>query len=273
MALLTFCGTCHMRKFVPLGHWQTLDSGDYLRTENGYRKKDGILELSWSTKSVLEKTPTITDVQSHTKCLDAYNYLMNEPHSSYSDFVNRRDNLTSTKKKFNVYDRAQNQYVECCLWPNLYPTQELCETSISGKTSRLSTKVSFMYKAQCSIADYATNYELLHFQYDMWLFKTTHGALTSGRFRMCSPARSLETKPFSVEYWKWQHRFVVDAVNQFGSPSVFLTISPYEWSFPVPPWLSSLRNLTGKGPMQLAAYETIHITHVLEQIIRGYLCG
>jgi hypothetical protein len=130
-----------------------------------------------------------------------------------------------------------------------------------------------MYKAQCSIADYATNYELLHFQYDMWLFKTISGALTSGRFRMCSPARSLETKPFSVEYWKWQHRFLIDAVNQFGSPSVFLTISPYEWSFPVPPWLSSLRNLTGKGPTQLAAYETIHITHVLEQIIRGYLCG
>ena len=61
--------------------------------------------------------------------------------------------------------------------------------------------------------------------------------------------------------------------NQFGSLSVFLTISPYEWSFPIPHWLSSLRNLTGKGPTQLAAYETIHITHVLEQIICGYLCG
>jgi hypothetical protein len=90
---------------------------------------------------------------------------------------------------------------------------------------------------------------------------------------MCSPARSLETKPFSVEYWKWQHRFLLDAVLQYGPPSIFLTISPYEWSFPVPPWLASLRFLTGKGPTQLAYFETTHITHVLEQIIRGYLCG
>ena len=103
----------------------------------------------------------------------------------------------------------------------------------------------------------------------MWLFKTVSGALTSGRFRMCSPARSLEAKPFSVEYWKWQHRYLLDAVNQFGAPSVFLTISLYEWSFPVPSWLSSIRDLTGRGPSQLAAFETTHITHVLEQIIRG----
>ena len=34
-----------------------------------------------------------------------------------------------------------------------------------------------------------------------------------------------------------------------------------------------LRDLTGKGPTQLAAFETSHITHVLEQAIRGYLCG
>ena len=86
-------------------------------------------------------------------------------------------------------------------------------------------------------------------------------------------ARCLESKPFLVEYWKWQHRFLLDAVNQFGAPSIFLTISPYEWSFPVPVWLSTLRDLIGKGPTHLAAFETAHITHVLEQIIRGYLCG
>ena len=29
----------------------------------------------------------------------------------------------------------------------------------------------------------------------------------------------------------------------------------------------------GKGPTQLASFETMHITHILEQVIRGYLCG
>ena len=72
---------------------------------------------------------------------------------------------------------------------------------------------------------------------------------------------------------KWQHRFLLDAVAQHGPPSLFLTISPYEWSFPLPPWLTSLREVTGKGPTELALLETSHIVHVLEQIICGYLCG
>lgn len=55
-------------------------------------------------------------------------------------------------------------------------------------------------------------------------------------------------------------------------PSVFITISPFEGTFPFPPWLNNLRNETGKGPTELAIPETIHIAHVLEPYIRGYLC-
>ena len=70
-----------------------------------------------------------------------------------------------------------------------------------------------------------------------------------------------------------EHRFFLDAVNQFSAPRIFVTITPYEWCFPVPPWLSSIRDLTGKGSTQLAAFEMSHITHGLEQIICRYLCG
>ena len=192
-------------------------------------------------------------------------------HEVLTEFLEKRDELTDSQKKFNVYDTTESRFVECCLWPHLYPTRNWCETGLEGQSSRLSTKISFLHKVQSTILDYGTDYDLLHFHYDLWLFKTVSGALTSCRFRMCSPARSLETKPFSVEYWKWQHRFLFDAVLQCG-PSIFLSISFNEWSFPVPPWLASLRFLTGKGATQLPSFETTHITHVLEQIIRGYLC-
>ena len=62
-------------------------------------------------------------------------------------------------------------------------------------------------------------------------------------------------------------------MRQFGFPSIFITISPFEWTFPFPPWLEQLRTKTGKGPTELATYETIHIAHVIEQCIRGYLFG
>lgn len=74
-------------------------------------------------------------------------------------------------------------------------------------------------------------------------------------------------------FWRWQHRLLIDAVRQFGYPSIFVTISPFEWSFPWPPWIEQLRALTGLGPTRLAAVETVHIAHVLEQVVRGYLCG
>ena len=52
-----------------------------------------------------------------------------------------------------------------------------------------------------------------------------------------------------------------------------ITISPFEWSFPFAKWLSDIRQCTGMGQTQLSGYETYNITHVLEQIVRGYLCG
>ena len=137
---------------------------------------------------------------------------------------------------------------------------------MDGTQSRQSTKVAFLTKVNSCIADYG----LLH---DLWIVKTVSEAISCRCQWLCSPAQSLETKPFSAEYWKWQHRFLLDAVARYGPPSVFVMISPYEWTFPIPPWLALLRHITGREPIELAGFETYHITHVLEQVIRGYLCG
>ncbi len=88
------------------------------------------------------------------------------------------------------------------------------------------------------------HFDLLQFQYDRWLFKTVSGAVNTARFLRCSPAHALETKTFSATYWQWQHRYVLDAVDQFGLPDVFITISPFEWSFPFPSWLDEVRMIT-----------------------------
>ena len=124
-----------------------------------------------------------------------------------------------------------------------------------------------------AIVDYALDFELLCFQYDRWLFKTVTGAINSSQIFNCSPAKALGAKTFSPGYWQWQHRSLMDAVRQRGFPSLFLMLNPYEWSFPFPEWLNDIRNKTGNGPTGLPAYETIHIAHVLEQVVRGYLCG
>ena len=99
------------------------------------------------------------------------------------------------------------------------------------------------------------------------------GAISSARHFDTSAATSLSTKTFSVDYWRWHHRYLVDAVSQYGFPDVFITISPYEWTFPTPKWLQNAAEISGKMPTQLANLETVSIAHILEQTVRGYICG
>ncbi len=134
-------------------------------------------------------------------------------------------------------------------------------------------KVSFTMKILSEVLDYSLDYDLLQFVYDRWLFTTVSGAISSSRDFGTSAATSLSMKTFSIEYWKWHHRYLIDAVRQFGYPDVFITISPYEWTFPTPLWLENASQISGKVPMQLATLETLNIVHILEQTVRGYLCG
>ena len=180
--------------------------------------------------------------------------------------------LWRVEKRY-LYNYATNEGIECCLWPNLYPYTRWCETTLKGDESRQSVKVSFINKVFSNIVDYGITYDLLQFHYDLWIFKTVSGAISSARRMKCSPATSLNSKTFSAGYWRTQHRHLIDAVMQFGYPSVFVTISSYEWTFPFPQWIEYAQQLTGRGPTELAGFETIHIAHTLEQIVRGYLCA
>ena len=78
---------------------------------------------------------------------------------------------------------------------------------------------------------------------------------------------------FSKTFSQHQHLFLIDAVHQYGFPSLFITISPYEWTFPFPPFIEEIKKTYGKDATEVATLETIHIAHVVEQVVRGYLTG
>ena len=58
------------------------------------------------------------------------------------------------------------------------------------------------------------------------------GAVESAKKFKCTPKQALDCKEFSASFWEWCHLFLIDAVKQYGYPSVFITISPSEWLFP-----------------------------------------
>ena len=221
---LSLSEVCALRPF-------DLHCGDYRKHEHGYRQKNGMCRLSVSLSSVQEKICRLEDRAARKRCRKAYNYLIVSEESSYAKFVNKREQLIGEGKQLNMYNFAEMEGMECCLWPNLHLFTSLCETVLKGNESRLSRKVSFLIKTFSQVIDYSLQFELLQFQYDLWIFKTVSGALSSARKMNCSPARALNAKTFSTGYWKDQYRLLLDAVDQFGYPTVFVTISPYEWHF------------------------------------------
>lgn len=130
-----------------------------------------------------------------------------------------------------------------------------------------------MLKLTCAVYDYCGSFSVLRFNYDRWLYKTVTGAIAAGQSRLCTPARALDGKAFSATYWEWQHGYLVAAVKKYGYPHIFLTISPYEWTFPSSPYVTNRLYEHGRGPTHLACVETLHMAHVLEQIARGYISG
>ena len=58
--------------------------------------------------------------------MTAYHFLMASENSAYKKFIELRESDIVSSNRFNVYDFKQNVGVECALWPNLYPTIDLC---------------------------------------------------------------------------------------------------------------------------------------------------
>ena len=66
--------------------------------------------------------------------------------------------------------------------------------------------------------------------------------------------------------------YLIDAVRQYGYP-FFITISPYEWTFPFPSFLEDMWARYFKDVTDIPTIETLDIAHVLEQIACGYFTG
>ena len=178
--------------------------GDYVKHPKGYRIKTSMNKLVISEKSV-EEISYIVDAAQKSRCQSAYCYLMSSPQSRYLHFIRLREQLLSEDKALNIFNMKETEGIECALWPNLYPFENWCERLMSGRSTRLSNKVSFVIKLFSEILDYSLHYELLQFHYDRWLYKIVSGAINTARTLNCSSARALDSKTFSVTYWQWQH--------------------------------------------------------------------
>ena len=190
--------------------------------------------------------------------------------------------------------------IECALWPHLYWCVEMTETYVRSqdarrlrrrqrqqeedseedmdaidpypeRATRQSAKASYLAKAHSALIGYGSDPMLLHFVYDLWLFTTIGGAKNSAGTGTVREA--LSTKPYSPELWRTYHTALVDLQRQIGWPSLFITIAPYEWSFPYHQWLQDELTKSLLARLEMPVAETLHLAHVLTQAVKGLLTG
>ncbi len=253
-----------------------IDYGKYDRMKHGFCKKTALLKLTCSKDSLQQKISAMENTDDRQTCQTAYDYLIASHKSSYKTYVDKCQEYIDKNNQPDPFSVYSWDGIECALWPHLYPYTSWCDTLHDGKESRNSNKISFLVKCCSSIVDYSNTFDFLQFIFERWIYKTVMGAINSSHFfsktvKTMSAFQALDDKPFASGYWQWQHPYLMDAVRQFGYPSIFLTISPSEWSFPLPMCLQDIARDTGYGPTSLPFYESIHYLHVLEQIVRGYL--
>lgn len=248
-----------------------IDCGLYSVRKRGYRVKTAAISLHQREDSVEERICNVVDPLKRKRLEDAFEYLMLSDESSYNEYYVM--NLEMKVNKIPFYKAFQMDYLETAIWPILYFAKWLCPSHISSSETHASSRSQFMMQCRSTITDYADCYELLQYQYERWLYKTVSGAIEVGKKLKCSPAKSLETKTITAMYWTWQHRYLIDAVRQFGYPHLFITISPYEWTFPKVQWLAKSMQLNQRTSTEYPVGESLHVAHVLEQIVRGYLTG
>ena len=121
-----------------------------------------------------------------------------------------------------------------------------------------------MAKLLSPVLGYGNDYKLLQYLYDLSMFSALGGAKNAQRH---IPLRVLlKGAKFSPAYWKVRHYALLDLQRQLGYPTLFITIAPYEWSFPYHEWVLDEMTKQLRERLHLAGAETLHITQVLYDI-------
>ena len=139
-----------------------------------------------------------------------------------------------------------------------------------ARPGRNSAKAAYLAKVLGPVLGYGADYELFQFVYDLWLWS----ALDAKKNTVDAPLRlAMAGYSFSPEYWQTRHAALIDVVKQLGLPSLFITIAPYEWSFPFHSWVEDEMKKLLRCKLRLPVAETLHIAHVLAQAAQGLLTG
>ena len=271
-----------------------LHQGKPKKHRNGCIRKDKMTQVSWKTSSVNARV-ALLPVLEQSKARKAKKWLLKH-HKGYAGWYSAHCKFLASAAASSPGlppSALLEHFIEVALWPRLYGKPEWCESSLKAAPSwqgpfeakdsaggqvMSSMKAAFTLKLQSPVLDYAANYSsysLLQFQFDRFLLRDvmTKGRLAQEEDMSSAAHHAFDGRHWSPGQWKKHHRLLVDVVEQLGEPDLFMTIAPWEWSFPWPYWVQRAHKLLQKGPSDLPGPETLAIAHALQQLCEGFLAG
>jgi hypothetical protein len=248
--------------------------GNPLRVHpQGYVRHDQAIRFSWKLEDVTIGMSRLSD-RDRQYAEAAFGYLMGSASSAYASFVlEHRKHLRSTGVQNRLpMNFLLRRYLECALWPDLYPFKSWCDSACSGSEARmLSPKASFLLKVLSSVADYAESFEILQFQYDRSIFSVFTGrAVASKGLALKYALKTVGETPYASFL---NHMKLVDIHRQLGPASFWITIAPGIYGFPLHHWVREQVTLSGSNLTTNAAAEALHVHHVLNEVIHHWLFG
>ena len=269
------CATCRRQLLSALSPLD-VDCGPVDRADQGYRVHTGMIKFSWSFKSVKSKIKDLSDPDDKARAQAARKYLLGcaetnmyakiyQDHRQFlKDNIGDEDTEESTKyKRQRLLRWIEMEGLECAVWPHLYWKTSMCETAGQGlghpqaaqqeedvpprsdesesddedadSSGRQSLKASFLAKVLGPMTAYGASFELMQFVYDLHMW-TTLGAKRNLHKEV--PLRlKVKGMSFSPMFWHERHLALMDLQRQLGYPTLFFTLSPYEWSWPYHAWV------------------------------------
>ena len=267
-----------------------LDLGPYKRPIHGYREHTAMVRLLWSAEAVEDKVAALPTGHARKKARKAYKHLMHCQQTEYKAFVKKHKEFlrhhpdgASVQQRRRPLQQIEAPGLECALWPDLYynsdrldrqglrALEEDSSDEEGTERGRGSVRRLFLKQVLGPILDYAGDYGLLQFVHDLAYWSEL------GAKRHIQPHLSmrimLKGAPFTPAYWAVRHAAVLDLQRQCGRPVLFKTWAPYEWSAPYHRALLHQMESLLRSRTHLATLETIHLAHVLVELLREWVVG
>ena len=275
-----------------------ISCGAGLKAPSGYWVHTAPIRFSWKDVPLEERIDRMEDAQLRAQTKAAAEWLLHREESAYKKFDElQRMYLAAAEKNEDLSPRMPIQFmesvgIECAAWPHLYWETRTCETYVRSRDKRRleksdkedtdeaqdviaterrqSFKASYLAKLLSRVIGYGTEFELVQFIYDLWLYG---GIGAAGNAVKTELRAALAGKSFSPEFWKTKHLALQDLQAQIGTPTLFVTVAPYEWTAPYHRWLLDEMEKTARSRTNLPAAESLHLAHILTEAVRGLLLG